>query len=68
MAGGGNILNRVFELKGELPDPFSKIFPDFAECFEDEGWLQKLASLADIVKPISPLSTSLEGPKENAWA
>jgi hypothetical protein len=33
----GRVLNRVFELKGELPDYFQeKSKPDFVECFEDD--------------------------------
>jgi hypothetical protein len=37
----------VSELKGELQDDFQEnIMPDFAECFEDEEWLEKLAYLA----------------------
>jgi hypothetical protein len=38
------VLNRVFELKGELQEySQGNSRPDFAECFEDEEWLQKLA-------------------------
>jgi hypothetical protein len=39
----------VFELKGELQEYFQENSrPDFAECFEDEEWLQKLAYLATL--------------------
>jgi hypothetical protein len=39
----------VCELKGELEDYFQENSrPDFAKCFEDEEWLEKLAYLADI--------------------
>jgi hypothetical protein len=45
----GRVLNGVFEVKGELHDYFQENSrPDFAKCFEDEEWLEKLASLADI--------------------
>jgi hypothetical protein len=38
----------VSELKGEMQDYFqANSRPDFAECFEDEEWLEKLAYLAD---------------------
>jgi hypothetical protein len=43
----------VFELKGKLQYYFqenSKL--DFAKCFENEEWLEKLAYLADIYRPI----------------
>jgi hypothetical protein len=34
----------VFELTGELQDYFQeKSKPDFAKCFEDGEWLEKLA-------------------------
>jgi hypothetical protein len=45
----GRVLSRVFELKGKLQaylQENSKL--DFAECFEDEEWLQKLAYVSDI--------------------
>jgi hypothetical protein len=39
----------VFELKDELQEYLQEnSWPDFAECFEDEESLQKLAYLADI--------------------
>jgi hypothetical protein len=44
----GSVLNRVFELKGELQDYFQENSrPNFAKCFEDEEWLEKLTYLAD---------------------
>jgi hypothetical protein len=56
----------VFELKGELQEYFQENSrPDFAECFEDEEWLQKLAYLADIFHHINQLNKSLQGPGEN---
>ena len=52
VAGKGRLLNRGLELKGELQDPFQENRrPEFAGCFEDEEWLQKLAFLADIFDP-----------------
>jgi hypothetical protein len=37
----GGVLNWVFELEGELQDHFQgKSRPDFAECFENEDWLE----------------------------
>jgi hypothetical protein len=36
-----------------------------AKCFEDEDWLEKLASLADIFHYINQLNKSLQGPREN---
>jgi hypothetical protein len=45
----GRILDRVFVLKGELQCYFQENSrPDFAKCFEDKEWLEKLAYLADI--------------------
>jgi hypothetical protein len=39
----GGVLNRMSELKGELQNYFQeKSRPDFAKCFEDEEWLEKL--------------------------
>jgi hypothetical protein len=62
----GRFLNRVFELKGELQEHFQEnTSPDFAECFEDEEWLQKLAYLSDIFHRMSQLNKSLQGPGEN---
>lgn len=40
----GRVLNRVFELKGELQDYVQENSnPDSAKCFKDEEWLEKLA-------------------------
>jgi hypothetical protein len=33
--------------------------PNFAKCFEDEEWLEKLAYLADIFHHINQLNKSL---------
>ena len=45
----GRVLNRVFDLKDELQEYFQENKKqDFAKCFEDEKWSQKLAYLADI--------------------
>jgi hypothetical protein len=58
----------VFELKGELQEYFQENSrPDFAECFEDEEWLQELAYLADIFHHIIQLNKSLQGPGENVF-
>ncbi|XP_072909831.1 zinc finger BED domain-containing protein 5-like isoform X6 [Hemitrygon akajei] len=62
----GRVLNRLFELKGELQEYFQENGrPYFAECFKDEEWLQKLAYLADIFHHMNELNKSLQGPGEN---
>jgi hypothetical protein len=39
----------VLELKGELQDYFQENSrPEFAKCFEDEEWLEKLGYLEEI--------------------
>ena len=58
----------MFELKGELQEYFQENNkPEFAECFEDEEWLQKLANLEDIFQHMNQLNKSLQssGPGEN---
>jgi hypothetical protein len=56
----------VSELKGELQEYFQENSrPDFAECFEDEEWLQKLAYLPQIFRHMNQLNKSLQGPGEN---
>jgi hypothetical protein len=56
----------VFELKGKLQDYFQENSrPDFAKCFLDNEWLEKLANLTDIFHNINQLNKSLQGPKEN---
>jgi hypothetical protein len=45
----GRFLNRVSELEGELQDYFQgNVRPGFAECMENEDWLEKVVYLADI--------------------
>jgi hypothetical protein len=62
----GYVLDRVFELKGELQDYFHENSgPDFAKCFEVEEQLEKLAYLADIYHHMNLLNKSLQGPGEN---
>jgi hypothetical protein len=39
--------------------------PDFAECFEDDERLQKLANLSDIFHHMIQLNKSVQGPREN---
>jgi hypothetical protein len=56
----------VFELKCKLQEYFQEnIRPDFAECFKDEEWLQKLTYLVDIFHHMNQLNKSLQGPGEN---
>jgi hypothetical protein len=38
---------------------------DFAECSEDEEWLEKLTYLADTFHHMNQLDKSLQGPGEN---
>lgn len=62
----GRVLHRVFELQEELKKYFQEISrSDFAECFEDEEWLQKLAYLADIFNHMNLLNKSMQGSGEN---
>jgi hypothetical protein len=62
----GRVLNRLFELKGQLQDYFQEnSSPDIASCFEDEEWLEKLANLADIFHHMNKLNKSLQVPGEN---
>jgi hypothetical protein len=56
----------VSELKSELQECFQESSrPDFAEWFEDEEWLQKLAYLSDIFHHMNQLNKSLQCPGEN---
>jgi hypothetical protein len=56
----GRVLNRVFDLKGELQSYFQEnSMADFAKCFEDEEWLEKLVYLADIFHHMNQLNKSL---------
>jgi hypothetical protein len=51
----------VLGLKGELQDYFQKnSTPEFAKCFEDEEWLEKLAYLADIFHHMNQLNKAPE--------
>ncbi|PNF35215.1 hypothetical protein B7P43_G06869 [Cryptotermes secundus] len=60
------LFNRVFELKGELQDYFQENSkPDYANYFEDEEWLEKLACLADTFHHMNQLSKRLQGPRGN---
>jgi hypothetical protein len=55
----------VFEIKGELQDYFQgESRPDFAKCFEDEEWIEKLGYLADIFHHMNQFNKSLQGPEE----
>jgi hypothetical protein len=55
----------VLELKGELEDCFQENSrPNFAKCFEDEEWLEKLAYLVDIFYHMTQLNKSLQCPGE----
>jgi hypothetical protein len=56
----------VFKLKGKLQEYFQETSRlDFAECFEDEELMQKLACLSDIFHHMNQLNKSLQGPGEN---
>lgn len=60
------VLTRVFELNDELQEYFQgNNKPDFAKCFEDEKWLQRLAYMADMFHHLNQLNQSLQGPGEN---
>ena len=62
----GRVLDRMFELKDELHKYLQETNQqDFAKCFEDEHWLQKLSYLADIFYHMNQLNKSLQGPREN---
>jgi hypothetical protein len=62
----GRVLNRVFEQKGKLQDYFQENSrPNFAKCFEDQEWLEKISYLADIFHQMNQLNKSLQGPGEN---
>jgi hypothetical protein len=51
----------VSEVKSELQDYFQENSrPDFAKCFEDEEWLEKLASLADIFRQMNKFNKAPE--------
>ncbi|XP_055510562.1 zinc finger BED domain-containing protein 5-like [Leucoraja erinacea] len=57
------VLNRVFQLNDELQEYFQgNNKPDFAKCFEDEKWLQRLAYMADMFHHLNQLNKSLQGP------
>jgi hypothetical protein len=58
----------VFKVKGELQDYFQESKPDFAKCFENEEWLEKLAYLADIFQHMNQLNNSLPGPGEKMFS
>jgi hypothetical protein len=59
----GRVLISVFELKGELQDYIQENSrPDFAQCFEDDERLEKVAHLADI---FHHRKQYLQGPGEN---
>ena len=63
------VLNRVFELKDELQKYFHEtIKEDFANCSEDEHWMQRLSYLADIFHHMNQLKKSLQGLSENILA
>ena len=62
----GKALNRVFELRDELQKYFQETNKhDFAKCFEDEKWLQKLSYLSDMFHHMNQLNKSLQGSREN---
>jgi uncharacterized protein YlzI (FlbEa/FlbD family) len=62
----GRDLNRVSDLKGELQEYFQENSrPDFAKCFEDEEWLEKLAYLTDTFHHMNQMNKSMQGPREN---
>lgn len=60
------VLDRLFQLQDPLLEYFKENGDsDFANCFEDEEWMLKLAYLADIFSHINHLNESLQGPAEN---
>ena len=62
----GRVLNRGFDLKDELQKYFQENNKkNFAKCFEDEKWLQRLIYLAYIFHHMNQLNKSLRGPREN---
>jgi hypothetical protein len=64
----GSVLNRMSELTGKLQDYYQgNRRPDFANCFEDDERLEKLAYLADMFHQTNQLNKSLQGPGENVF-
>jgi hypothetical protein len=62
----GRVISRVFELKGELQHYLQENSkPDFAKCFEDKEWLEKLTYLADIFHHMNQWNKSLQDPGES---
>ena len=62
----GRYLNRLLGLRDDLHKFFQETNkPDFANCIEDEHWLQRLSYLADIFHHTDKLILSLQGPSEN---
>ena len=53
----------MFGLKDELKKYLQEANKqDFAKCFEDEHWLQRLSYLADILHHMNQLNKSVLGP------
>jgi hypothetical protein len=62
----GSVLNRVSELKSELMDYTQEnSVSDFADCYEGEEWMQKLAYLSDSFHHVNKLNKPQQGPGEN---
>jgi hypothetical protein len=60
------VLSRLFKLKGKFQDYSQENSkPEFAKCFDDEEWLEKLAYSADNFYYMNQLNKSLQGFKEN---
>ena len=66
MAERGRVLNRMFELKHELQEYFQENKnQDFANCYEDEKCLQRLAYLADMFHHMNRLDKLLQDLRQN---
>ena len=59
----GKVVNRVFVLRDELQKYIQGTNKqDFAMCFEDVLWLQRLSYIADIFHHKNQMNKSLRGP------
>ncbi|ROL50003.1 SCAN domain-containing protein 3 [Anabarilius grahami] len=63
----GKVLSRFYELKTEIATFLSETNSPYAELFDNEMWLVRVAYLADIFEHLNTLNVSMQGRGHNIF-
>lgn len=63
----GKVLSRFYELKTEIATFLSENNSPYAELFDNEIWLARVAYLADVFEHLNALNVSMQGRRHNIF-